>query len=86
MQNLFARATPWHTPWMERVLPVVICIAQRHAARTIFNSFVPPDRPVQISGSWRRYYEHRRDLTLERLDPELIELSQRWPPCVPRRR
>ena len=23
MQNLFAEETPWHTPWMARVLPVV---------------------------------------------------------------
>jgi nicotinamidase-related amidase len=74
MQNLFARATPWHTPWMERVLPVVIRIAQYHPAHTIFTRFVPPDRPDQMAGSWRRYYEHWRDLTLERLDPELIEL------------
>ncbi len=65
---------PWHTPWMERVLPVVIRIAQRHPARTIFTRFVPPDRPDQMAGSWRRYYEHWRNLTLERLDSELIEL------------
>jgi len=23
MQNLFAEPTPWHTPWMARVLPAV---------------------------------------------------------------
>ena len=27
-----------------------------------------------MSGSWRRYYERWRDLTLERIDPKLIEL------------
>ena len=27
MQNLFAERTPWHTPWMTRVLPVVLRIA-----------------------------------------------------------
>ena len=30
MQLLFANDTPWHTPWMGRVLPVVAEIAGRH--------------------------------------------------------
>jgi hypothetical protein len=30
MQNLFAEDTPWHTPWMKLVLPVVERIAERH--------------------------------------------------------
>ena len=74
MQNLFALNTPWHTPWMTRVLPVVVRIAERHPARTVFTRFIPPTHPDQMPGSWRRYYEHWRDLTLERMDPGLIEL------------
>jgi hypothetical protein len=35
-----------------------------HARRTPAAN--PPDRPDQMAGSWRRYYEHSRDLTLER--------------------
>ena len=74
MQNLFAQETPWHTPWMARVLPVVIRRAQRHPARTVFTRFVPPERPDQMRGSWRLYYQRWRDLTLERINPELVEL------------
>ena len=74
MQNLFALDTPWHTPWMTRVLPVVVRIAERHPARTVFTRFIPPTRPDRMPGSWQRYYEHWRDLTLERMDPGLIEL------------
>ena len=74
MQNLFALDTPWHTPWMHRVLPVVARIAQRHPARTVLTRFIPPERPDQMPGSWRRYYERWRDLTQERMDPGLIEL------------
>jgi nicotinamidase-related amidase len=73
MQNLFARGTPWHTPWMERVLPVdPHCTASSRPH--YFHPLCPPDRPDQMAGSWRRYYEHWRNLTLERLDSELIEL------------
>ena len=74
MQNLFAGDTPWHTPWMGRVLPIVTRIAERYPARTIFTRFIPPQRPDQMPGSWRRYYEHWRDLTLDRIDPQLLEL------------
>ncbi|HJU16453.1 MAG TPA: cysteine hydrolase [Stellaceae bacterium] len=74
MQNLFARDTPWHTPWMARVLPVVTRIAERHPERTVFTRFIPPERPDRMPGSWRRYYERWRDLTRERLDPGLLDL------------
>jgi len=72
MQNLFALDTPWHTPWMDRVLPVVARIAERHPARTVLTRFIPPERPDQMPGSWRRYYERWRDLTQERMDPGLM--------------
>jgi nicotinamidase-related amidase len=74
MQNVFAEETPWHTPWMTRVLPVVTRIAERHASQTVFTRFIPPRRPDAMPGSWQRYYERWRDLTLERIDPRLIEL------------
>jgi Isochorismatase family len=74
MQNLFALDTPWHTPWMARVLPVVARIAERHPDQTVFTRSIPPERPDQMPGSWRRYYERWRDLTQERMDPGLIQL------------
>ena len=78
MQNLFAEDTPWHTPWMKRVLPVVTEIADRHAERTIFTRFIPARHPDGLPGSWRRYYQRWADLTLDRIDPRLLELV---PPC-----
>jgi nicotinamidase-related amidase len=74
MQNLFADETPWHTPWMTRVLPVVASIAERHAKHTVFTRFIPPRHPDEPRGSWRRYYQRWADLTLDRIDPRLLEL------------
>jgi len=45
MQLVFAEPTPWHTPWMGRVLPLVVEIAERQAARTVFTRFIPPAQP-----------------------------------------
>lgn len=74
MQNLFALETPWHTPWMVRVLPVVTRIARHYPSRTVFTRFLPPQRPEQMPGSWQRYCERWRDLTMERIDPHWLDL------------
>jgi nicotinamidase-related amidase len=74
MQNLFARRTPWHTPWMNRVLPVVAELAQARAAQTVFTRFIPARHPEAMPGSWRRYYRRWANLTLQHIDPALLEL------------
>lgn len=73
-QRLFAPGGPWPTPWMPRVLPVVAELAQRFAERTIFTRFIPPARPEDLPGAWKRYYRRWRQVTRERLDPDLLEL------------
>jgi nicotinamidase-related amidase len=83
MQNLFSSGAPWHVPWMERVLPVVAAIAERHAHHTIFTRFIPPDHPEQAQGTWRRYYERWRSITRERIDPELLALVPPLASLVP---
>ncbi|MGA8760119.1 MAG: hypothetical protein WB611_28130 [Stellaceae bacterium] len=63
MQNLFAGATPWHTPWMTRVLPVVEEIAGRHASQTVFTRFIPPAKAEDVSGTWQRYFQRWAEMT-----------------------
>ena len=86
MQRLFAEDTPWHTPWMTRVLPVVVEIAERHREQTVFTRFIPARHPDELPGSWRRFYRRWVNLTLEQLDPRLIELvpplARLAPPAV----
>jgi hypothetical protein len=74
MQTLFAESTSWHVPWLERVLPAVIRLAHSRCARSVFTRFAPPERPEEATGAWRRYYEHWRNMTGERLNLRLIEL------------
>lgn len=74
MQEVYAQDTPWHTPWMSRVLPVIHTIASHHPAQTVFTRFIPPARPDEMPGIWRRYYERWREMTRERIAPELLDL------------
>ena len=73
MQRIFSAEGPWPMPWMDRVLPVVGALANRHPERTVFTRFIPPDRPDQMPGSGR-YYMRWRVATRERLDLQLLEL------------
>src|SRR6185437_573668 len=74
MQTVFAERTDWHLPWLERVLPAVLRLARARPERTIFTRFVPPERPEEMPGAWRRYYRRWRQMTLDRLDPTMVEL------------
>lgn len=83
MQNMFAEATPWHTPWMARVLPVIAEIADRHAAQTLFTRFIPPARAEDMPGAWRRYFRRWAEMTRAAIDPALLDLVPSLARLVP---
>jgi nicotinamidase-related amidase len=83
MQNMFAEETPWHTPWMKRVLPCVEAIVACHPDRAIFTRFIPPNDPEEMSGSWRRYFERWHEMTRSRIDPRLLDLVEPLKRFVP---
>jgi nicotinamidase-related amidase len=84
MQRLFTADGPWPTPWMDRVLPAVVRIAERFPERTVFTRFLPPVRADDMPGTWRRYYEKWQDTTREKLDPRLLELVPSLAALAPR--
>jgi nicotinamidase-related amidase len=76
MQNLFAEGTPWHTPWMKRVLPEVTRLAARYPERTIFTRFIPADEPGQGEGTWARYWRRWASMTLSQLPAGALDLVE----------
>lgn len=82
MQNLFMK-TEWHTPWLERVLPIVERIARAKPNRTVFTRFVPAERPGQGEGTWRRYWERWSSMTLGALPPGTVDLLPQLAALVP---
>jgi nicotinamidase-related amidase len=83
MQRLFSAEGLWATPWLEPTLPAVVEISRRHAARTVFTRFIPPTRPEEMPGQWRRYYHRWSEVTRERLDPRLLDLVPPLDALVP---
>jgi nicotinamidase-related amidase len=74
MQVMFGRDGPWPTPWLERVLPNVVALADRMPPQTIFTRFIPPMRAADMPGMWREFYRKWPKVTRQRLPAECLEL------------
>jgi nicotinamidase-related amidase len=74
VQNLFLEPTPWHVPWLARILPAIERISLRHPERNIFTRFIPPRQAGDLPGMWRRYYERWPQMLQDRLDQHLLQL------------
>lgn len=83
MQRLFAEGTAWQVPWLPRVMPAVVEIAGRHAARTVFSRFMPPATPEEAMGAWRDYYERWPQMTRNVLEPGMLDLVAPLAKLVP---
>jgi nicotinamidase-related amidase len=86
MQRIFAKGGVWETPWMERVLPVIVAIAARYSARTVFTRFIPPASPGEATGQWRSYFERWEIATRQSLGGSQLglvsELARYVPPAT----
>jgi nicotinamidase-related amidase len=85
MQNLFAPGGIWETPWMERVLPAIVAIAELNPSRTVFTRFVTPLHAEDRPGRWQRYFTKWECATRSRLSSSQLEivspLSRLIPPA-----
>jgi isochorismate hydrolase len=83
MQNIFAPGGVWETPWMERVLPLIVEITAHHAARTVFTRFITPVHAGDRPGRWRGYFQKWHRATRAELpasELELVPMLQRFAP------
>ena len=83
MQRMFAEATPWQIPWMQRVREPVAALSQAHAAETIFTRFLPPKTPSDAFGSWQDYYEKWPMMTRSQLGDEMADVIPELRALVP---
>jgi nicotinamidase-related amidase len=74
MQNIFARGGLWETPWMERVLPLIVETTAQYTERTVFTRFITPLHPDDRPGRWRRYFRKWERATRAVLPSSQLEL------------
>jgi nicotinamidase-related amidase len=83
MQRLFAKGSPWAIPWLHKVLPNVAAIVDAHPQETVFTRFVPAETAEKAGGGWAKYYQRWPEITLENLDPSMVELMSELARHVP---
>lgn len=83
MQRMFVEGTPWHTPWFQKVLPKIESLTRAGPPATLFTRFLPARRAEEAHGDWQRYYGRWPMMTLEQLQPELVELVPELARFVP---
>lgn len=83
MQNLFGPGSEWETPWMQRVLPLVMQLAGAFPERTVFTRFIPARRPQEAPGTWREYYERWSGMTQDALPTGMLDLLEPLQRFVP---
>jgi nicotinamidase-related amidase len=74
MQNLFAPGGIWATPWMERVLPAIVAVAELNPQRTVFTRFVTPLHAQDRPGRWQRYFARWECATRAHLPGAQLEI------------
>ncbi|MFC5067166.1 cysteine hydrolase family protein [Flaviflagellibacter deserti] len=83
MQRIFSSRGIWPTPWMERVLPTVVRIAERHPERTVFTRFITPRDADDLPGTWQLYYRKWHQATRAELPADLLDLMPELAKFVP---
>jgi nicotinamidase-related amidase len=74
MQRLFVEHPDWRVPDLMAIVPAILSLVRAHRQRTLFTRFVTPAAPEDAAGQWQSYYRHWRSVTLERMNPALLDL------------
>jgi nicotinamidase-related amidase len=83
MQRMFAEASEWQVPGFERLIEPVLALHEAHPQASVFTRFVTPHTPAEAPGEWSRYYERWRGMTLDRMDPAMLDLVPALARCIP---
>lgn len=74
IQRLFAESTPWQVMDMPSIVPCCTQLIRHNPARTVFARFITPTVPEAAVGRWQDYYLHWRDVALDRMCPDLLDV------------
>lgn len=74
MQRLFAEETAWYTPATADILPNVLMLCEAHPEETLYARFMVPKNADAATGRWKTYYARWSSVTLDALDPAMLDL------------
>jgi nicotinamidase-related amidase len=80
MQELFRSHPEWGTQSLTRIIPAIERLLRARPDRARFTRFIPPRQAEDARGTWRRYYRRWSSVTLDKLDPALIDVVHELKP------
>lgn len=80
MQELFRSHPDWGSAALTDIVPPIRRLLQARPQSAYFSRFVPPQKVEHAAGAWRRYYQRWHRVTLERMEPELVNVIEELRP------
>ncbi len=84
MQELFRSHPDWGTETLTPIIPPIRRLLAARPENAYFSRFIPAERPDHASGAWQRYYRRWSSVTLDKLDPALVEIVHELRPWAKR--
>jgi nicotinamidase-related amidase len=72
-----------HAPDLDRLIEPLLALLEAHPDAAVFTRFMTPRTPAEAQGVWRRYYERWRNVTLDVMNPAMLDLTPAPAACVP---
>lgn len=84
MQELFRSHSDWGTPALTRIIPAIAKLAKARPSQAYFSRFIPARNADAASGAWQRYYRRWSSVTLDALDPGMVDIVPELQPLATR--
>lgn len=84
MQELFRSHPDWGTPALTTIIPPIRRLLEARLENAYFSRFIPARHPDQAHGTWRQYYRRWSSVTLDKIDPALVEVVHELRPWAKR--
>lgn len=84
MQELFRSHSEWGTPALTRIIPAIERLAKARPAQAYFSRFIPARNAGEAEGAWHRYYRRWSSVTLDALDPGMVDIVPELRPLATR--
>jgi nicotinamidase-related amidase len=80
MQELFRSHPDWGSASLTGIVAPIQRLLSARPRNAYFSRFVPPQRMDHATGAWQRYYRRWHNVTLERMDPDLVNVIEELRP------
>lgn len=84
MQELFRSHPDWGSDSLSTIVPPIQRLLRARPESAYFSRFLPPAQAEHAIGAWQRYYRRWHRVTLERMDPSLVDVVAELRPWAQR--